>query len=295
MRQNAPRAGLRPHARDGPPAGGGLLLFGLGQAGYALRGAETLVLIDPWLSTQLEEEQGVTRHVPPALRPEEVEAADLVCITHEHADHLDPRTLGAIAAQVPEAIFLAPAPAVPLVEAAGVARGRIHPAFDSVALEAAGRAGDRGAGRARAASGRVRRLPLLARRAGRPPLPELPGRARRARDLPRRRQHLVAGMEDALRALAPDVAILPINGRDAMREAQAIWGNLNHDEAAALAAAAGVPAVVPCHFDGVAGNLGDPAAFLAALRERGPEIAAHVLHPGDPLPSLGEVQRAAAR
>ena len=67
--------------------------------------------------------------------------------------------------------------------------------------------------------------------------------------------------------LDPDVAILPINGRDAMREAQAIWGNLNHDEAAALAAAAGVPAVVPCHFDGVAGNLGDPAAFLAALDE----------------------------
>ena len=90
------------------PPPGGLLLFGLGQAGYALRGAETLVLVDPWLSTQLEEEQGVTRHVPPALRPEEVEAADLVCITHEHADHLDPRALGAIAAQVPEAIFLAP-------------------------------------------------------------------------------------------------------------------------------------------------------------------------------------------
>ena len=77
-------------------------------------------------------------------------------------------------------------------------------------------------------------------------------------------------MEDALRELDPDVAILPINGRDAMREADGIWGNLHADEAAALAAAAGVPAVVPCHFDGVDGNLGDPDAFVAALRERAP-------------------------
>ena len=273
-------------ATDRPPADG-LLLFGLGQAGYALRGAETLVLIDPWLSTQLEEEQGVTRHVPPALRPEEVEAADLVCITHEHADHLDPRTLGAIAAQVPEAIFLAPAPAVPLVEAAGVARGRIHPAFDGVALEAAG-------------------ARVTAVRAAHELHPDAFGGYRFWLDEQgdhRCLSYLVEldghaifhagdsiwwpGMEDALRELAPDVAILPINGRDAMREAQAIWGNLNHDEAAALAAAAGVPAVVPCHFDGVAGNLGDPAAFLAALRERGPEIAAHVLHPGDRLPLAG--------
>jgi L-ascorbate metabolism protein UlaG (beta-lactamase superfamily) len=94
-------------------------------------------------------------------------------------------------------------------------------------------------------------------------------------------------MEDALRELEPDVAILPINGRDAMREARDIWGNLNADEAAALAAAAGVPAVIPCHFDGVAGNLGDPDAFVAALHAAGPEIRAHVLHPGDRLPLAG--------
>src|SRR5215207_7378346 len=112
------------------PEPGGLSLFALGQAGFALRSTDALVLVDPWLSTALEEEEGVTRPVAPALRPDEVAAADLVCITHEHADHLDPRTLAAIAAQVPDAIFLAPAPAVPLVEAAGVDRGRIHPALD---------------------------------------------------------------------------------------------------------------------------------------------------------------------
>ena len=72
-----------------------------------------------------------------------------------------------------------------------------------------------------------------------------------------------------------------------MREAQGLWGNLSADEAAALAAAADLPAVVPCHFDGVAGNLGDPDAFVAALRERAPGTRVHVLHPRDELTLAG--------
>jgi L-ascorbate 6-phosphate lactonase len=269
------------------PQPGGLAIFALGQSGYALRGEDSLVLIDPWLSTELEEEEGVARPVPPALRPEEVEAADLVCVTHEHADHLDPRTLAAIAAQVPDAIFLAPAPAVVLVERAGVAHARIHPSHAGVALEAAG-------------------ARVTAVEAAHELHPDAFGGYRFWRDERgdhRALSYLVEldghrvfhagdtiwwpGMEDALRELEPDVAILPINGRDAMREAEGLWGNLTADEAAALAVAAGVPAVIACHFDGVAGNLGDPAAFVAALRRRGPEIGAHVLHPGDQLPLLG--------
>jgi L-ascorbate 6-phosphate lactonase len=269
------------------PDDGGLLIFALGQAGYALRGADTLVLIDPWLSTALEEEEDITRATGPALRPEEVEAADLVCITHEHGDHLDPRTLAAIAAQVPDAIFLAPAPATALVEQAGVAHARIHPAHAGVALEAAG-------------------ARITALQAAHELHPDAFGGYRFWRDERgdhRSLSYLVEldghrilhagdtiwwpGMEEALHELAPDVAILPINGRDAMREAEHIWGNLTAEEAAALAAAAGVPAVVPCHFDGVVGNLGDPDAFVAALRERGPGISAHVLHPGDRMSLAG--------
>ena len=269
------------------PQPGGLSIFALGQSGYALRGEDSLVLIDPWLSTALEEEEGVIRPAPPALRPEEVEAADLVCVTHEHADHLDPRTLAAIAAQVPDAIFLAPAPAVGLVEGAGVAPTRIHPSHAGVALEAAG-------------------ARVTAVEAAHELHPDAFGGYRFWRDERgdhRALSYLIEldghrvfhagdtiwwpGMEDALRELEPDIAILPINGRDAMREARGLWGNLTADEAAALAVAAGVPAVIPCHFDGVAGNLGDPAAFVAALCRRGPEIRAHVLHPGDQLPLLG--------
>jgi L-ascorbate 6-phosphate lactonase len=269
------------------PEAGGLLIFAIGQECFALRGEDTLVLIDPWLSTQLEEEEGITRHVPPAMRPEDVEAADLVCVTHEHGDHLDPRALGAISAQVPDAIFLAPAPIIGLIEQCGVAHGRIHPAHDGVALEAAG-------------------ARVTALRAAHELQPDAFGGYRFWLDergdhrcvsyLVEIDDHRVfhagdtiwwPGLEDALRELEPDVAILPINGRDAMREAAGVWGNLSAAEAAAPAAAAGVPAVIPCHYDGVEGNLGDPDAFVAAMRERAQRSTAHVLRPGDQLHLAG--------
>jgi L-ascorbate metabolism protein UlaG (beta-lactamase superfamily) len=262
-----------------------LTITAWGQSSFELRADDgPVVLIDPWLSTALEEEEGITRHAGPALRPEDVAAADLVCVTHEHADHLDPITLGAIAARLPDAHFLAPAPAAGLVEAAGVPRARIHPAHDGVALEAAG-------------------VRVTAVRAAHELHPDAFGGYRFWRDergdhralcylveIDERRVFHAGdtiwwpGLEDALRSLAPDVAILPINGRDAMREAQGLWGNLSETEAAALAAAAGVPAVIPCHFDGVEGNLGDPERFTAALADG---IRAHVLHPGDALPLAG--------
>jgi L-ascorbate 6-phosphate lactonase len=265
------------------PEPGGLLVFALGQAGYALRGASALVLVDPWLSTALEEDEGIMRPAAPALGPEEVEAADVVCITHEHADHLDPRTVAAIAAQVPAARFVAPAPIVGLVEAAGVERSRIVGVLAGETVDVAG-------------------VEVTGVPTAHEPHPDAFGGYRYwldehgdHRDL----GYLVAldghrvfhagdtvwwpGFAETLRGLAPDVAMLPINGRDAMREADRVWGNLGAEESAALAAAAQIPAVVPCHFDGVEGNLGDPDAFVAALRRRAPSISAHVLHPGDEL------------
>src|SRR5215211_4270990 len=101
---------------------GELTITAWGQASFELRSPDTVVLVDPWLSTALEE-TGTTRHAGPAVRPEDVHEADLVCITHEHADHLDPPALAAIARQVPDAIFLAPAPTTSLVEEAGVEPG----------------------------------------------------------------------------------------------------------------------------------------------------------------------------
>jgi L-ascorbate metabolism protein UlaG (beta-lactamase superfamily) len=265
----------------------GLLIYALGQSGYALRGRDTVLLIDPWLSTALEDEEGVTRPVPPPLRPGEVDAADVVCITHEHADHLDPPTVAAIAEQVPGAVFVAPAPVVGLVAAAGVDADRILAVRAGETTEAPG-AAVTGVPAAHelhpnAFGGYRFWLDDLGEHRALGYLVELDGhRIFHAGDT-----IWWPGLEDELRRLAPAVAMLPINGRDAMREALGLWGNLMASEAAALAAAAGIGAVVPCHFDGVEGNLGDPDAFVAALAAVGPSIRAHVLHPGEELHLTG--------
>ena len=262
---------------DGPA------LFALGQAGYALRAGGALVLIDPWLSTALERSAGITRPVPPALRPEEVEAVDLVCITHPHDDHLDGETLATIARNAPAAEFLVPATDVETLTAAGVPADRITGIRPGEPVERAG--------------ARVSAVPA----AHRPDPAAFGGYGFWLDDAGGQRAlgYLVelggqrifhagdtvwwAGLEEAIRELAPDLAILPINGRDPLREARDLWGTLDAEEAAGLAAAAGVRAVVPCHFDGVEGNLGDPDAFVSALAFRAPEATAHVLHPGDRL------------
>ena len=261
----------------------GPALYALGQAGYALRTDEALVLIDPWLSTLLERTAGITRPAAPALRPEEVEAVDLVCVTHPHEDHLDAETLAAIAANVPGARFVAPASDVAAVAAADVPEERITGVHPGEPVEIAG-------------------VRVTALRAAHRPDPDAFGGydfwlddagGHRALGylLEVGGQRIFhsgdtvwwAGLEEEIRALAPDFAILPINGRDPLREAEDIWGNLFAEEAALLAAAAGVGAVVPCHFDGVAGNLGDPETFVRALAVHAPLATAHVLHPGDRL------------
>ena len=65
----------------------------------------------------------------------------------------------------------------------------------------------------------------------------------------------------AVSALAPDVLMLPINGRDHMREAAGIVGNMNETEAAWLCAQVGPSYVIPMHYDAIKGNTGDPGHF----------------------------------
>jgi hypothetical protein len=46
------------------------------------------------------------------MTPRQVDNADLVLLTHDHSDHVDPETLPSLAAASPQARFVAPAPIV---------------------------------------------------------------------------------------------------------------------------------------------------------------------------------------
>jgi L-ascorbate metabolism protein UlaG (beta-lactamase superfamily) len=96
------------------------------------------------------------------------------------------------------------------------------------------------------------------------------------------------GQAELLRRHRVDVALLPINGRDAEREAQDIVGNLDAAEALALARDAGIGTVVPMHYDLMQGNLGDVEAFtrLAPALYPGGRVAVLARMAGTPLASL---------
>jgi L-ascorbate 6-phosphate lactonase len=90
------------------------------------------------------------------------------------------------------------------------------------------------------------------------------------------------GMEDWLRRLAPDVALLPINGRDRFREDQNIVGNMDHREAAQLAARVGVGLLIPMHYDMFAGNPGFPAHLVDVVQRQHPDLAVMIPTRGGP-------------
>lgn len=76
-------------------------------------------------------------------------------------------------------------------------------------------------------------------------------------------------MADILRDNGVTAALLPINGRDAQREAMNIVGNLTAAESADLAADAGATLLVPIHWDMFANNPGDPEEARAEAARRG--------------------------
>jgi L-ascorbate metabolism protein UlaG (beta-lactamase superfamily) len=81
--------------------------------------------------------------------------------------------------------------------------------------------------------------------------------------------------DEMRRALAPmeiDVALLPVNGRDAEREADGIVGNLTADEAVDLADAIGARCLVPCHFDAIRGNTVPVGDVDIAARRAGARV-----------------------
>ena len=81
------------------------------------------------------------------------------------------------------------------------------------------------------------------------------------------------GMEAVVRRLDPDVALLPVNGRDAEREARGIVGNLDEREAPLLAAAIGADTLIPMHHDMIRGNLGSTAKVVDAVEQESRRVA----------------------
>jgi L-ascorbate 6-phosphate lactonase len=262
----APESSIADAVRAARPADG-VTVWLLGNAGVLLVGSTgRRIAIDPWTSDWLEvhsaaDPDPVVRQRPARLTSAELaELVDAVLVTHEHPDHLDPglaRTL--TAAGVPVHL---PRGCVPAAEACGYPASALRPlevgqegevcGFDVAALPAAHALAGDGYGRYTQwldERGAHRAVGFLVRGGGRVLF--------HGGDTV-----MWPGLQDRLRAARVDTCLLPINGRDWLREERGLVGNLTARESADLAAACGAEVLIPVHFDGVVGNTGSPGELV---------------------------------
>lgn len=267
-----------------PDVEGRAALVWLGQAGFGVRAAGTTLLVDPFLSSHPK------RRFASGLPPRAATDVDVVLCTHEHIDHLDRGSAPAIAAASPGAVFVVPSPIVDMATEAGIPSDRvvgmqpgapvalgsmtIHavPARHGVTMQDAYGFGEE------LSDGLIRFLGYVMDAGG--------VRIYHAGDTIH-----YEGMEEGLRPFDLDVALLPVNGRHAEREARGIVGNLNEREAAWLAAEIGARTLVPMHHDLFVGNLGSSSEVVRAAEDEDRAVSVLVVHRDLPFVVVGAASR----
>jgi len=235
-----------------------LRMWWLGQAGFAFKTPSgQIVYTDPYLSDAVERLHGFKRLSLPPIAADEVRA-DLVVLTHEHTDHLDPDATAIITRRNPQCRFAGPVGCMEGIGQAGVAPerrcllepGRAHDLGGVVVHAVAADHGDDSPSA----------LTLLLDFAG-------------VRVLLSGDTSLRLGLFRPLIDLRPDLILPCING---------VFGNMNHIDAARLVQAARPRYAIPCHYWTFAEQGGgDPAGFLYACRCFCPGVDARVLKPGE--------------
>ncbi len=246
----------------------GMELWFLGQSGFRLRDpqSETVVFVDPFIS----ENPNRTWQAP--VGPAALAEADLVLCTHQHIDHFDqPAIKAAIDTPGSRFTLAVPEPIIDMALALGipperligaqpnqdfsVAKARVWPvpACHGIHMSDAYSFGED------LSNGLVRYLGYVI---------ELGGvRAYHAGDcIP------YNGQVDILSPLRPEIALLPINGRDYFREQQDLVGNMDFREAAQLANDIGARLLVPMHWDIFKKNPGYPGDLVKFVEEKLPDL-----------------------
>jgi L-ascorbate metabolism protein UlaG (beta-lactamase superfamily) len=245
------------------PARSDAARYWLGPAGFLIDIVGLRVVIDPYLSDTLAKKYANSRFShermsPPPVAPDELGPIDLVLCTHHHTDHMDPGTLAPLARLWPRLRFVVPA------ASAALARERIQ--VDDARLIAID------------AGESVRPLPGLLICAAHAAHETI------ERDDQERCRFLgyalgasgvtifhsgdcvpFAGQREEITGLAPDLALLPANGRSPAMTNAGFAGNFSIDEALALCEDCSIPAMIAHHYGMFAFNTAEPAEIDDAL------------------------------
>ncbi|MBR4881425.1 MAG: MBL fold metallo-hydrolase [Clostridia bacterium] len=221
-----------------------------------MRAKDVCILIDPYLSYSVDDGDKWIRRFAPPLLPSQVTDADIVLLSHDHLDHVDPETLSGIAKASPDCRFAASAwYAEKSLADIGIPQERIIPLTADAPITLADG---------------ITVTPVPA--AHEELHPCSPGGFEELGfiiDIDGRRIYhggdtcVYDGLSERIKGV--DVAILPVNGRDEERHRMNCIGNMNADEAALLAHDAGVKLVIPGHWELYELNSETPENIRAAF------------------------------
>jgi L-ascorbate metabolism protein UlaG (beta-lactamase superfamily) len=244
------------HLRTAP---GDVALCHLGQQSFILKFGETTVFVDPYLTPC----RG--RLVAPFFKPEDVVGADIVSGSHDHSDHIDRLAWPAIAAASPKACFVVPeAVRDSVIKETGIAAQRITGLNDGGCVEVNGvRISAVAAAHEfldyNPATGLYPYLGYIFESNG--------VTVYHAGD-----SCIYEGLQTKLKKWTIDIALLPINGRDAVRLRKNCIGNMTYQEAADLAGALSPKLTIPTHYDMFAMNSLDPRLFIDYMKVKYPRL-----------------------
>lgn len=238
-------------------------LWWLGQHGFAVKLGQTVLYIDAYLS------QNWARNVRPLLLPSEVTNADAIIGTHDHADHIDRPVWPEIANASPGAMFLAPQfVRDDLVSTLGLPAARVVGLDDGVSATV----GDVEITAIPAAHELLSTDPVTGANEFLGVIIEGNGFCLyHAGDT-----CLYEGLHARLRTWNLDLALLPINGRDAKRLSSGCIGNMTYQEAVDLAGAIKPGLTIPTHFEMFDGNTENPQLFSDYIQVKYPALKAQV-------------------
>jgi L-ascorbate 6-phosphate lactonase len=246
---------------------GEFALWALGQHSFIVKVAGKVIYLDPFLSPF----EG--RLIPPLLEPGHTMHADIICGSHDHADHIDRDVWPALAA-ASDAIFVVPnlirenlsrELKIPLDRLVGLDDGK-SVNIDGVRIRAIAAAHeflDQDP-----ATGQYPYLGFIIETNG--------CTIYHAGDT-----CIYDGMLPKLKKWKFDVAFLPINGRDAKRFRRNIIGNMTYQEAVDLAGALMPRLAIPTHYDMFAANSANPQDFVEYASVKFPKLKTHVFTHGE--------------
>jgi L-ascorbate metabolism protein UlaG (beta-lactamase superfamily) len=241
----------------------------LGQHSFIVKLDQFILLIDPFLDPV------PGRLVPPLFRCEDASGiVDLVCCTHEHGDHIDPKAIPGLA-QHTTAQFVAPRAHAGLMQSLGVPATRLitlnegeTASVGSLAIHAIK---SKHEFFHETPNGLFPHLGYVIEGAGKT--------IYHAGDT-----LWWEGLQARLSRWSFDVAMVPINGRDARRYAANCIGNMTYQEAADLTGELAVRLTVPTHYDMFTSNSENPNLFIAYMKAKYPSHHVWVGQPTECVP-----------